>query len=91
MADFYALLREKTLTHSFNPIVINKVDKTASERSKKYYHAHRGEPEFEEMQKEKRKRKYDSMKADPVRWERYLQQCRESKARRKSALASNLE
>lgn len=85
MANFYKLVAKQLASHDFKPITLKKVDKTATERGRKYYHAHKGEPEFEEMQKEKRKRKYDAMKADPARWERYLQQCRESKARRRAA------
>lgn len=37
------------------------------------------------MQREKRKRKYDAMKADPERWAKYLEQCRLSKQRKKVA------
>lgn len=88
--DFYKRLGQKLIEHEFKPIILPSRHKTekgkadSRKRSSKYWHAHKDDPVYIEMRKANNKRKYDKRKADPVAWERYLQQCRESKARRRA-------
>lgn len=61
--------------------------KKEAERSLHYYHKQKEEnPEhFKEVQQRKGKNHYASLKANPVRYAKYLEQCRQSRARKRAA------
>ena len=53
-------------------------------RSKKSYdHRKATDPLFKEKERERNAKKREAMKKDPIRYEKYLEACRRSKARKK--------
>lgn len=86
MPSIYAIARSRTVqTVQLKPKpkrVRTKEYKESNNKScRAYWQKMKQDPEWLAKYHERQKRKRERRKADPVRWQNYLQRCRESKAR----------